>query len=308
VIVVVASIKGAPGVTTTATALAESWPPGRRILLVEVDPFGGDLAAWFGVAPSTGLWSLLAAGRRSLDPHTVWEHANTSPTGLPVLYGLATADQAVANEAAWPAVAEALAALEGDVIIDAGRLLPQFAGGIGPFLSVADVLLVLCPPTLAGIVHLKAALPSLIATSTTRRTLVLPTAQKGFSSEEIAATLKINVAPPIPHDPKGAAALGASTIGSARSKNTLAKWARRTSVELVASSPTAPESHVSHAVAETKGALLAQHTDDPVRDSERRSVTSHSNTASTLDQTDSQNDAPYFNDTEQAALPTWAAR
>ena len=48
-IVVVASIKGAPGVTTTATALAESWPSGRRILLVEVDPFGGDLAAWFGV-------------------------------------------------------------------------------------------------------------------------------------------------------------------------------------------------------------------------------------------------------------------
>ena len=305
---VVASIKGAPGVTTTATALAESWPSGRRVLLVEVDPFGGDLAAWFGVAPSTGLWSLLAAGRRGLDPHAVWEHATTSPTGLPVLYGLATADQAVANEAAWPAVAEALAALEGDVIVDAGRLLPHFAGGIGPLLSVADVLLVLCPPTLAGIVHLKAALPSLIATSTTRRTLVLPTAQKGFSSEEIAATLKINVAPPIPHDPRGAAALGASTIGSARAKNTLAKWARRTSAELVASSPTAPASQVSFAVTETKGALLAQHSDDPVHSSERRPVARHLNTASPLDETDSQHDAPYFDDTEQVAPPTWAAR
>jgi MinD-like ATPase involved in chromosome partitioning or flagellar assembly len=308
VIVVVASIKGAPGVTTTATALAESWPSGRRVLLVEVDPFGGDLAAWFGAAPSTGLWSLLAAGRRGLDPHAVWEHAATSPTGLPVLYGLATADQAVANEAAWPAVAGALAALEGDVIIDAGRLLPHFAGGIGPLLSLADVLLVLCPPTLAGIVHLKAALPSLTATSTMRRTLVLPTAQKGFSSEEIAATLKINVAPPIPHDPRGAAALGTSTIGSARSKSPLAKWARRTSAELVASSPTALGSQVSLAVAETKDALLAQHTDDPLHSSERRPVARHLNTASSLDETDSQNDAPYFDDTEQVVLPTWAAR
>jgi MinD-like ATPase involved in chromosome partitioning or flagellar assembly len=308
VIVVVASIKGAPGVTTTATALAESWPPSRRVLLVEVDPFGGDLAAWFGVAPSTGLWSLLAAGRRGLDPRTVWEHASASPTGLPVLYGLATADQAVANEAAWPAVAGALAAVEGDVIIDAGRLLPHFAGGIGPLLSLADVLLVLCPPTLAGIVHLKAALPGLTATSTTRRTLVLPTTQKGFSSEEIAATLKINVAPPIPHDPRGAAALGASTIVSVRSKSTLAKWARRTSVELVASSPTALGSQVSLAVAETKAALLAPHTDDPVHSSERRPAARHLNTASPLDETDSQHDAPYFDETEQAARPTWAAR
>ena len=168
-IVVVASIKGAPGVTTTATALASTWPPGRRVLLVEADPFGGDLAAWFGVAPSTGLWSLLAAGRRGLDPHAVWEHATNLPTGLAVLYGLASADQAVANEAAWPAVAEALAALDANVIIDVGRLLPHFAGGIGPLLSLAQVLLVLCPPTLAGIVHLKTALPSLIATSSSRQ-------------------------------------------------------------------------------------------------------------------------------------------
>jgi hypothetical protein len=308
VIVVVASIKGAPGVTTTATALAESWPSGRRVLLVEVDPFGGDLAAWFGVAPSAGLWSLMAAGRRGIDPHTVWEHATTSPTGLPVLYGLATADQAVANEAAWPAVAGALAAIEGDVIIDAGRLLPHFAGGIGPLLSVADVLLVLCPPTLAGIVHLKAAQPSLIATSSSRRTLVLPTAQKGFSSEEIAATLKIKVAPPIPHDLRGAAALGASIIGSARSKSPLAKWARHTSAELVASSPTALGSQVSLAVAETKGALLAPHTDDPVHSSERRAEARDLNAANPLDETDSQHDAPSVDDTEQVARPAWAAR
>jgi hypothetical protein len=235
VIIVVASIKGAPGVTTTATAIASAWRQDRRVLLVEADPFGGDLAAWFGVAPTSGLWSLLAAGRRGIESDAVWEHATTLPTGLPVLYGLASADQAVANEAAWPAVAEALAALDADVIIDAGRLLPHFAGGIRPLLSLAEVLVVLCPPTLAGIVHLKTSLPSLVAGSPSARLIVQPTAEKGFSSDEISSTLTINVAPPVPHDPKGAAALSRNAIGWANSKTTLAKWARTNAAELAAS-------------------------------------------------------------------------
>jgi hypothetical protein len=43
-LIALASIKGSPGVTTAATALAASWPEGRQVLLVEADPFGGDLA------------------------------------------------------------------------------------------------------------------------------------------------------------------------------------------------------------------------------------------------------------------------
>lgn len=40
--------------TTTAVALASAWPIGDDVLLVEADPGGGDLAAWFDmpVAPS----------------------------------------------------------------------------------------------------------------------------------------------------------------------------------------------------------------------------------------------------------------
>jgi hypothetical protein len=169
----------------------------------------------------------------------VWQHTTTLPTGLPVLYGLASADQAVANEAAWPAVAEALAALDADVIIDAGRLLPHLAGGIRPLLSLAEVLVVLCPPTLAGIVHLKTSLPSLTAASPSGRLIVQPTAEKGFSSDEIASTLRINVAPPVPHDPKGAAALSGNAIGWANSKTALAKWARTNAAELAAA-PSGP--------------------------------------------------------------------
>jgi hypothetical protein len=245
VIVVVASIKGAPGVTTTAMALASSWPAHRRVLLVEADPFGGDLAAWFGVAPSTGLWSLLAAGRRGLDPDLVWDHATTLGNGVPVLYGLASGDQAVANEGAWPAVAQALADFDADAVIDAGRLLPHYGGGIGPLLSVAQVQMVLFPPTLPGIVHLKTALPSLRASSS-GALMVVPTAHKGFSSQEIGATLKIDVAAPLPHDPKGAASLTTSGTGTTSTlKTALAKWARTTASELAASHPTTIGRHAS---------------------------------------------------------------
>ena len=240
-IVVVASIKGAPGVTTTATALASAWPPDRRVLLVEADPFGGDLAAWFGVAPTTGLWSLLAAGRRGLDPQAVWQHATNLPTGLAVLYGLAGADQAVANEAAWPVVAEALTGLGADVVIDAGRLLPHFGGGIGPLLSNSEVLMVLCDPTLAGIVHLKTSLPLLVPPSSSRQLVMVPTAKKGFSPDEIASTLNIEVAPRIPHDPKGTAALCAHDIGWAKSKSALAKWAQSTATDLSSFPSTSPQ-------------------------------------------------------------------
>jgi hypothetical protein len=292
VIIVVASIKGAPGVTTTATAIASAWPQGRRVLLVEADPFGGDLAAWFGVAPTTGLWSLLAAGRRGLEPDAVWEHATTLPTGLPVLYGLASADQAVANEAAWPAVAEALAALEADVIIDAGRLLPHFAGGIRPLLSLAQVLVVLCPPTLAGIVHLKTSLPSLTIASPSGRLIVQPTAEQGFSSDEIASTLAINVAPPVPHDPKGAAALSRNAIGWANSKTSLAKWARANASELAAA---------------LSGSAV---TLDPLSIPESRDLQPRSavNNTETLNHAGHLHDTEHLQNTVHSDAPTWAAR
>jgi hypothetical protein len=298
VIIVVASIKGAPGVTTTATALASAWPQDRRVLLVEADPFGGDLAAWFGVAPTTGLWSLLAAGRRGIGSDAVWDHATTLPAGLPVLYGLASADQAVANEATWPAVAEALAALEADVIIDAGRLLPHFAGGIRPLLSLAQVLVVLCPPTLAGIVHLKTCLPSLTAASPSGRLIVQPTADKGFSSAEIASTLTINVAPRIPHDPKGASAVSRNAMGWANSKTTLAKWARTNAVELADSLSGQAGTQDPLSIPEIRDQQPTPTAND----------TGSLNHAGHLHDTERLNDTEHLQNTEHSDAPTWAAR
>src|SRR5262249_61331290 len=61
-LIAVASVKGAPGVTTLALGLAALWPE-LGAVLVECDPDGGDLAARFGHHPDPGLASLAAAAR-----------------------------------------------------------------------------------------------------------------------------------------------------------------------------------------------------------------------------------------------------
>src|SRR5690606_15599641 len=77
-LIVLAADKGAPGVTTAATALGAVWP--RPVLLAECDPAGGDLAYRLPAAdggvliPTTGLLSLGAVARRGLQPHQIHEH------------------------------------------------------------------------------------------------------------------------------------------------------------------------------------------------------------------------------------------
>src|SRR6266702_8439110 len=108
-LVAVASLKGSPGVTTFALALAARWPTGpgdggssagARCVVVEADPSGGDIATRFDLAGSPGLVSLAAAARRGDDPGLVWRHAQALPGGLPVVAAPPGADQARAALAA----------------------------------------------------------------------------------------------------------------------------------------------------------------------------------------------------------------
>ena len=67
-LVAVASVKGAPGVTTTALALAAAWPAavdgGVRPVVVEADAAGGDVAARLGLPHAPGLLDVAVAARR----------------------------------------------------------------------------------------------------------------------------------------------------------------------------------------------------------------------------------------------------
>jgi hypothetical protein len=126
-LIVIAADKGAPGVTTTALALAAVWP--RPVLLAECDPSGGDLVYRFPAAdgsaldPRRGLMTLAVAARRGLQPRQLWAHTQKLSGGLDVLTGVINAEQGASLGALWGPLGDLLAALPGgDVIADCGRL------------------------------------------------------------------------------------------------------------------------------------------------------------------------------------------
>ena len=73
-IVALGSFRSA-AVTTSALAICRTWPDERAVLLAEVDPSGGMLAARIGLRPEPGLQSLAADARRGLGAGALDEHA-----------------------------------------------------------------------------------------------------------------------------------------------------------------------------------------------------------------------------------------
>jgi hypothetical protein len=133
-LIALAADKGAPGVTTTAVALAALWP--RRALLAEADPAGGDLvyrsmgANGRPLDPTTGILSLAATARRGIAAEQLWDHAQRLSGGLDVIVGLAASEQAAGLTGQWNALGRAFAELAqsphqdaaADVLVDLGRL------------------------------------------------------------------------------------------------------------------------------------------------------------------------------------------
>jgi hypothetical protein len=157
-LIAVAADKGAPGVTTTATALAAVWP--RPVVLAECDPAGGDIVYRLPGAhggrldPRRGLLSLAVAARHGLGPAQVWEHAQQLRGGLDVLAGVTNAEQGSGLEPLWGPVGDLLATLpQADVIADCGRLGPD-----GPYyelLAQAAIVILVIRPSLGEVLRLR---------------------------------------------------------------------------------------------------------------------------------------------------------
>lgn len=156
-LIAVAADKGAPGVTTTAVALAAVWP--RPVLLAECDPAGGDLVYRLPgeggrLDPRRGLLSLAVAARRDLQPSQLWVHAQKLRGGLDVLLGVTSAEQGAGLEPLWGPVGGVLAGLpQADVIADCGRLGPD--GAFYDLLAHAAAVVLVTRPSLGEVVRLR---------------------------------------------------------------------------------------------------------------------------------------------------------
>lgn len=196
------------GVTTLALALAATWPKERRVLLIELDPAGGTLAAASGWPPEPGLVSLAAASRRGFDPALLWEHCQALPGGAAVLAGPTSADQARSALGMLGPLAEHLGALDADVVVDCGRLDP--GSPCLPLWEAADRAVLLSRPRLADL-HAIAAWIEAHATDdqpTERSRVGLVVVGEGpYPDTEIADALGIEVLSRLPWDPRAAAAI-----------------------------------------------------------------------------------------------------
>ena len=251
-LIAIAADKGAPGVTTTALALASVWP--RPVLLAECDPAGGDLAYRFPAAaggnldPRRGVLSLGVAARRGIAPNQVWDHVQKLYGGLDVLLGVTNAEQGTGLNVLWGQMGRVLANVpQADVIADCGRLGAE--GPVYDLLAEASVVLLVSRTELGDVIRLRdrATAFAVAANSRGRRgfgAAVLFVADRrkfALVHADVDHVLKqtnvpVGIVGAIAHDPKGAALFGGG-VGGKLGNTPLIKSAREVAQQLVAGLP-----------------------------------------------------------------------
>jgi MinD-like ATPase involved in chromosome partitioning or flagellar assembly len=126
--------------TTTALAIASSWPHGEEALLAELDPSGGDLAAWLDLSQEPGIASAVSAAPSGAWP-SIAEHIQTQAGGLQLLVApIRALEAAAAVREASARLVPTLSALDEPVVIaDCGR---QNASQLAPIVTQAGLVIV----------------------------------------------------------------------------------------------------------------------------------------------------------------------
>ena len=208
--VALCSAKGSPGATTTAQLTANSWPAERRLLVVEADPAGGDLAARLGLQADPGMVSLASEGRRGVTASVVDAHTQSVGDEVVVLLGPAGGRAATAAVTVLAdRLVEALAATaDRDVLIDCGRL--SAGSPAWPLARSADTVVVVVASTAADVAHTASLIEDLIAVDANVGLVVVGEAHAGgdrYPAADISDALGCPVLATLPHEPRVAAGL-----------------------------------------------------------------------------------------------------
>ena len=144
------SAKGSPGVTTTALALASMWP--RTALVLDADPFGGDVRAGLanGEWPSSAGLAEAVADLRSVGIDEALQRRvhQPAPWAPPVLAGLGSVGQAATLP--WTRIGGELRGLDGaDVLADCGRYTA--ADGVGGLLRCCHAVVLVTNSSLRAV-------------------------------------------------------------------------------------------------------------------------------------------------------------
>lgn len=219
--IAIASVKGAPGVTTTVLAMAAAWPSDRRLLVVECDPDGGVLAARRQLSFEPGLVTLAAGVLRG--GGAVAEHTQPLGDTVQVLLAPATAEQVhlslgAADHGLW----EALTGECDDVVLDCGRLTA--ASPAAHLVRRADHLLLIARPTVEDVALLRDRLPALQRIGLRPRLLLIDDGV--YRTDEVADAIGAAVVARLPIDNRAADALNGVTARPPAGRARLLRAAR----------------------------------------------------------------------------------
>lgn len=203
------SASGSPGVTTTALALAMTWP--RPVTLVEADPTGGSsvLAGFFrGTVDHPGLLQLVVAQRQgllgALLPSLLMPVEGTQAK---LLAGTRSHEQAVGLETIWTPLLGVLRELvDGtgqDVIVDAGRL--GLDGCPMPLIVGADVTVLVVGSSLPAVAAARSWAVSLQERATCPLRVLVVGEGQPYAAREVAGALGLQLLGVIPFQPAHAA-------------------------------------------------------------------------------------------------------
>jgi Flp pilus assembly CpaE family ATPase len=154
------SVKGAPGVTTLASLVGATWPAQRRVVVVEGDPSGGDLAARFQLSSGDGWPSFIATVRRAGASVSIESHLQQLPGGLDVLVGTRglESDEAMRSIHALLSCVDASPDGARDLLVDLGRFIP---GGSTGWVEHADSVVICARSDAASLVQVREKAPTI---------------------------------------------------------------------------------------------------------------------------------------------------
>ena len=219
-IVSLVAAKGS-AVTTMMLALTATWPDNSALAL-EMDPTGGDVAAWFDLPHSPGVLTAAAAAREPQDLRT---HAHVLPGGVPIVAAPIRGAEAIGPMTELVRGVLPMTRIAGDItaIIDLGSATSPIAPSL---LALSDLAVVVVRQaarsrgmTVGRCVHAAAVAEMLLTAGLPSAVVVVGSSP--FKPQDVAAQVGLELAGVIADDPQAAASLAGepgSRRGSSRSR------------------------------------------------------------------------------------------
>lgn len=231
------SAKHSPGATTAAAALGIASSERQTTALLELDPTGGDLAAYCRLSTHCGVVSAIeltrTATRSSLDGH-MQSHGDVRILAGP----MSPSQTRSALDLAGDAMVSAAHAEYEAALLDLGRINNRPEQQAEAWLSNSDLIVVVLRPTLAGVEHVRSLLPTIRELAETR---LLTIGTSPYSPSEVGEALDCPVLGSLPLSDRDVELLFGNPNSKALRRTALMRSARACLDEIGALTANAPE-------------------------------------------------------------------